>query len=103
MVSRGRQSGRRVHASQQWGVLDGFIAKLNRMLELPPVFDVGTYGRVIHEMTEMTAADFAQYAHSNQPVRHVLYLYKAMGVPSKCSSSVGIAPMRRRDPLMSYR
>ncbi|MEE2833265.1 MAG: GH92 family glycosyl hydrolase [Candidatus Latescibacterota bacterium] len=59
------------------------IAKLDRMLELPPVFDVGNYGREIHEMTEMAAVDFGQYAHSNQPVHHVLYLYTALGEPSK--------------------
>jgi predicted alpha-1,2-mannosidase len=65
------------------GGRDALVAKLDRMLELPPVFHVGTYNREIHEMTEMAAVDFGQYAHSNQPVHHVLYLYTAMGVPSK--------------------
>jgi predicted alpha-1,2-mannosidase len=59
------------------------VSKLDRMLELPPVFDVGSYQREIHEMTEMGAVDFGQYAHSNQPVHHVLYLYTAMGRPEK--------------------
>jgi putative alpha-1,2-mannosidase len=53
------------------------------MFELPPVFDVGTYNREIHEMTEMAAVEFGQYAHSNQPVHHVLYLYTALGSPAK--------------------
>ena len=59
------------------------IAKLDRMFALPPVFDVGTYRREIHEMTEMAAIDFGQYAHSNQPVHHVLYLYAALGQPAR--------------------
>lgn len=65
------------------GGRDAFLAKLDRMFELPPRFDIGSYGREIHEMTEMAAVDFGQYAHSNQPVHHVLYLYTAMGVPAK--------------------
>jgi predicted alpha-1,2-mannosidase len=44
---------------------------------------VGTYPTEIHEMTEMAAVDFGQYAHSNQPVHHVLYLYACAGKPSK--------------------
>ncbi|MDE3149336.1 MAG: glycoside hydrolase family 92 protein, partial [Acidobacteriota bacterium] len=33
----------------------------------------------IHEMSEMAAVDFGQYAHSNQPVHHVLYMFTAAG------------------------
>ncbi len=65
------------------GDREATISKLDRMLELPPVFDIGNYGREIHEMTEMAAVEFGQYAHSNQPVHHVLFLYTAMGVPSR--------------------
>ena len=60
-----------------------FVEKLDRMLALPPTFHVGTYGGEIHEMTEMARADFGQYAHSNQPVHHVLFLYAAAGRPDK--------------------
>jgi predicted alpha-1,2-mannosidase len=58
---------------------------LDRMLELPPHFDVGSYGFEIHEMTEMACAvpGFGQYAHSNQPVHHVLYYYACAGKPAK--------------------
>ncbi|MDA0708579.1 MAG: GH92 family glycosyl hydrolase [bacterium] len=59
------------------------IEKLDQMLALPPHFDVGTYPTEIHEMTEMAAVDFGQYAHSNQPVHHVLYLYACAGKPSR--------------------
>ncbi len=53
------------------------------MLGLPPVFHVGGYGQVIHEMSEMGNAKFGQYAHNNQPVFDVLFLYAALGQPWK--------------------
>jgi predicted alpha-1,2-mannosidase len=59
------------------------VAKLDRMLATPPYFDAADYSHEIHEMTEMAAADFGQYAHSNQPVHHVLYLFAAAGQPWK--------------------
>lgn len=65
------------------GGRDAFIAKLDRMLALPPYFEIGTYGGEIHEMTEMAVADFGQYAQSNQPVHHVLSLYACAGRPDK--------------------
>jgi len=60
-----------------------FVAKLDRMLALPPRFSTGGYATEIHEMTEMAAAGFGQYAHSNQPVHHVLYLYTSAGRPDR--------------------
>ncbi len=56
-----------------------FISALEEMLSQPPVFHVGSYGREIHEMSEMAAVDFGQYAHSNQPVHHVLYMFTMAG------------------------
>jgi putative alpha-1,2-mannosidase len=61
-----------------------FEAKLDRMLSLPPTFKTGSYGYVIHEMAEMASTDLGQYAHSNQPVHHVLYLYSAANCLPKC-------------------
>lgn len=64
------------------GLLGGPAAlaeKLDEMLSLPPRFNIGGYGHEIHEITEMAAADFGQYAHSNQPVHHVLFLYETAG------------------------
>jgi predicted alpha-1,2-mannosidase len=55
------------------------IAALEEMLAQEPVFHVGTYGREIHEMSEMAAVKFGQYAHSNQPVHHVLYMFTVAG------------------------
>jgi len=60
-----------------------FVEKLDHMLALPPRFETGNYATEIHEMTEMAAAPFGQYAHSNQPVHHVLYLYTCAGRPDR--------------------
>ena len=66
---------------QQLGGPEKMSAALEQMLAMPPDFNVGAYGDEIHEMSEMAAAHFGQYAHSNQPVHHVLYLFSAAGRP----------------------
>ena len=58
-------------------------ARLDEMLGTPPAFHVGGYGHVIHEMREMGAAHFGQYAQSNQPSFDNLYLFTAAGQPWK--------------------
>ncbi len=60
---------------------EAFTAKLEELLALPPHFEIGGYSEEIHEMTEMAAANLGQYAHSNQPVHHVLYLFTCAGQP----------------------
>ena len=65
-----------------------FAKKLDRMLSIPPYFHVGGYGTEIHEMTEMAVRDFGQYAHNNQPVHHVLYLYLAAGRPWRAQKEI---------------
>ena len=65
-----------------------FGAKLDSLFEGPPVYDVGTYGRVIHEMEEMVQANMGQYAHGNQPVQHVSYLYNYIRQPWKTQARV---------------
>jgi len=67
---------------------NAFVAKLDAMLATPPHFEIGAYGIEIHEMTEMACADFGQYAHSNQPVHHALYLYNAAGHPWRTQREV---------------
>lgn len=37
--------------------------------------EVGSYGRMIHEMTEMVRYDMGQFAHGNQPIQYMPYLY----------------------------
>jgi putative alpha-1,2-mannosidase len=53
------------------------------MITMPATFDVGSYNGEIHEMSEMAARKFGQYAHSNQPVHHVLYLFALAGRPDR--------------------
>ncbi|MDQ2833982.1 MAG: GH92 family glycosyl hydrolase [Acidobacteriota bacterium] len=58
-------------------------AALEQMLALPPIFHVGVYGQEIHEMSEMAAVPFGQYAHGNQPVHHLLYIFAYAGRPDR--------------------
>ncbi|MEO6801819.1 MAG: GH92 family glycosyl hydrolase, partial [Granulicella sp.] len=55
------------------------VAALEQMLTMAPDFATGSYGKEIHEMSEMAAVRFGQYAHSNQPVHHVLSIFSAAG------------------------
>lgn len=59
------------------------VAVLEKMLALPPIFNVGAYGQEIHEMSEMAAVNFGQYAQSNQPVHHLLYIFALAGRPDR--------------------
>jgi predicted alpha-1,2-mannosidase len=55
------------------------VAELEKMIKMAPAFDVGSYGTEIHEMSEMAAVNFGQYAHSNQPSHHLLYIFTVAG------------------------
>ena len=59
------------------------VARLDTLLALKPMFQVGTYSEEIHEMTEMAVVDFGQYAHSNQPSHGILWFYALAGRPDK--------------------
>jgi predicted alpha-1,2-mannosidase len=65
-----------------------FADKLNAVFDTEPTVRVGTYGGMIHEMTEMVAANMGQYAHGNEPIHHMLYLYDYVGQPWKTQSRV---------------
>ncbi len=60
-----------------------FCAKLDSVFSVPNTVNVGTYGGMIHEMTEMVMANMGQYAHGNQPIQHMVYLYNYAGQPWK--------------------
>ncbi|ASU36581.1 GH92 family glycosyl hydrolase [Mucilaginibacter xinganensis] len=60
-----------------------FVAKLDSVFTLPPAFDDSYYGTVIHEIREMQIANMGQYAHGNQPIQHMIYLYNYAGEPWK--------------------
>jgi len=65
-----------------------FVSKLDSVFSVPGIVHVGTYGRKIHEMTEMEMADMGQYAHGNQPIQHMIYLYNYAGAPWKAQKWV---------------
>ena len=60
-----------------------FTAQLDRVFSLPPVYDDSYYGGTIHEIREMQIANMGQYAHGNQPIQHMIYLYDYAGQPWK--------------------
>ncbi|MBG8552059.1 GH92 family glycosyl hydrolase [Hymenobacter guriensis] len=60
-----------------------FVAALDTVFTLAPVFDASYYGSVIHEIREMQIAGMGNYAHGNQPIQHMTYLYNYAGQPWK--------------------
>ncbi|MBS1747455.1 MAG: GH92 family glycosyl hydrolase [Bacteroidetes bacterium] len=60
-----------------------FTAMIDSVFDMPPVFDDSYYGAVIHEIREMQIAGMGQYAHGNQPIQHLIYLYNYAGEPWK--------------------
>ncbi|OXA93172.1 GH92 family glycosyl hydrolase [Flavobacterium hercynium] len=60
-----------------------FTAKLDAVFTTPPIFDESYYGSVIHEIREMQIMNMGQYAHGNQPIQHMIYLYNYAGEPWK--------------------
>src|SRR5258708_2312693 len=60
-----------------------FVQMLDSVFIMPPVFDDSYYRGVIHEIREMQIAGMGQYAHGNQPIQHMLYLYNYAGEPWK--------------------
>jgi predicted alpha-1,2-mannosidase len=65
------------------GGSDYFVSILDSVFEVPPVFDYSYYGIVIHEIREMQIMNMGNYAHGNQPVQHMIYLYNYTGQPWK--------------------
>ena len=65
-----------------------FNKKMDSVFSVPNTVHVGTYGGKIHEMTEMEMADMGQYAHGNQPIQHMPYLYNYSGQPWKAQAKV---------------
>jgi predicted alpha-1,2-mannosidase len=49
---------------------------------------VGSYGGVIHEMTEARDVRMGMYGHSNQVAHHAIYMYDAAGQPWKAQRNV---------------
>ena len=62
---------------------DAFVRKLDGLFTAGSQVKPGTYRGMIHEMNEMVAQNLGQYAHGNEPVHHVVYLYDSAGQPWK--------------------
>jgi len=60
-----------------------FVSMLDSVFSIPPIFDESYYGAIIHEIREMQIMNMGNYAHGNQPVQHMIYLYDYMGQPWK--------------------
>lgn len=62
---------------------EAFISKMDSVFSQPSTVHTGWYGGMIHEMKEMEIAGMGQYAHGNQPIQHMPYLYSYAGQPWK--------------------
>ncbi|MFI1847766.1 GH92 family glycosyl hydrolase [Streptomyces sp. NPDC020480] len=74
-----------------YGGRSGLAKKLDTYFSTPetasPDF-VGSYGGVIHEMTEARDVRMGMYGHSNQVAHHAAYMYDAAGQPWKTQEKV---------------
>lgn len=60
-----------------------FVQMLDSVFNVPPLFDDSYYGGVIHEIREMQIMNMGNYAHGNQPIQHMIYMYNYGGQPWK--------------------
>ena len=65
------------------GGKDSFVMMLDSVFAVPPLFDDSYYGQVIHEIREMQIMNMGNYAHGNQPIQHMIYMYDYAGQPWK--------------------
>ena len=64
------------------GGKDEMNAMMDSVFVLPGKLGIESRG-IIHEMREMQIMDMGQYAHGNQPIQHMVYLYNYSGQPWK--------------------
>ena len=67
---------------------EAFCRNLDTVFNMPPIFDDSYYGGVIHEIREMQVMNMGNYAHGNQPIQHMLYLYDWGGQPWKAQQRI---------------
>lgn len=70
------------------GGKEQFVGKLDEVFEMPPKFDDSYYGFTIHEIREMQIVNMGNYAHGNQPIQHMIYLYNYANQPYKAQEKV---------------
>ena len=60
----------------------GFNTMMDSVFVMPSYLGMDSRG-MIHEMREMQVMDMGQYAHGNQPIQHMVYMYNWSGQPWK--------------------
>ena len=65
-----------------------FEKQLDNVFEMPPDFDDSYYGHTIHEIREMQIVNMGNYAHGNQPIQHMIYLYNYANVAHKTQEKI---------------
>jgi predicted alpha-1,2-mannosidase len=70
------------------GGKDAFEQQLDNVFSMPPDFDDSYYGFTIHEIREMQIVNMGNYAHGNQPIQHMIYLYNYAQAPYKAQEKV---------------
>ena len=67
---------------------DEYVAMLDSIFTIPPLFDDSYYGRPIHEIREMQEMNMGNNAHGNQPKQHMLDMYDWGGQPWKSQQHI---------------
>ena len=70
------------------GGREKFAERLDTIFAMPPLFDDSYYGFPIHEIREMQIMGLGNYAHGNQPIQHLIYLYGFAGQPWKTQARI---------------
>lgn len=65
-----------------------FASMMDYVFDTPPIVDPALYGGVAHEVQEMQIAYTGNYAHGNQPIQHMIYLYDWCSQPWKAQARV---------------
>lgn len=65
------------------GGKENFVEMMDSVFTVPPIYDDSYYGFPIHEIVEMQVMNMGNYAHGNQPIQHMIYLYDWAGEPWK--------------------
>lgn len=70
------------------GGKEAFVKQLDHVFEMPPDYDDSYYGITIHEIREMQIVNMGNYAHGNQPIQHMIYLYNYANAPYKTQKHI---------------
>jgi predicted alpha-1,2-mannosidase len=65
-----------------------FEENLDEVFTMPPDYDASYYGFTIHEIREMQIVNLGNYAHGNQPIQHMIYLYNFANASYKAQEKV---------------